>query len=864
MSRSQRWKYALLVVPLAAAGLVWFVGGSIGQNAQPAKQGKAEEPLPIRQVVLFNSGVGYFQREGVVKGDARLELSFPVSEVNDLLKSLVLQDLGGGHISTVNYDSHDPIDKILRSFMVDLNNNPTFGQILNQTRGEKVEVTYRPAEAKQPLKTIGAIVGLEVKKRPVAKDTPPVDQDYLNLSTPGGVSSIAMDDVLAVQFLNPTLQKEFQRALEVLAGSHDVQKKKVSLGFTGNGERAVRVGYVVDRPIWKTSYRLRLDPNGKVYLQGWAIVENVSDDDWNDVRIVLVSGRPISFRMNLYEPLYIPRPLVEPELFASLRPPVYEGGLVPGEPAAKTAPGMAGPPGAPPMPGAAGGFGGRGLNAYQQQILERNQEQFRRLDQNLNKLTFDELQRRRQQQGQVAKDAREKGALIAGLNFKEGIQSVASASAIGDYYRYLLDEKISLPRQKSAMLPILQQDIEGRKISIFNETTHAKYPMLGLRLKNTSGQPLTQGPITVYDEGSYAGDTRILDVQPGEERLLSYAMDLSTEVKKEVKVKPSPDMNLRIDQSQLAARYTSRQTTSYIIRNRAEADRIVLLEHPIRTDWNLVEPKKPLEKTRSHYRFHVKVPAGKTVTQDIIEEQARLDQFALTHRGGQPLYALGMGIEVKPVLHRSEDKLIGLKIKKGQVTAKHRQKESKTYFVQNLSDQDCTFTVDHIVRPDWVRLVDKGQEQKGPAVFRFELKVAQGKTGTQDIEEERTFEQKPVYLKEVTPQQIKLWLNTAVPSDAVKAGFTKYLTLSDQVKETREKLDQTNSELTRLEKDQSRLRENLKIIPQSQDAYKKFLDKFVAQETRIEELQQRIRDTQATLEAQTRTLDLFVATLNAE
>src|SRR5204863_638199 len=73
--------------------------------------------------------------------------------------------------------------------------------------------------------------------------------------------------------------------------------------------------------------RLRLDPNGKVALQGWAMVENTSDDDWNDVRMVLVSGKPISFQMNLYEPLYIPRPVVEPDLFASLRPPVYSGSL---------------------------------------------------------------------------------------------------------------------------------------------------------------------------------------------------------------------------------------------------------------------------------------------------------------------------------------------------------------------------------------------------------------------------------------------------------------------------------------------------------------------------------------------------------
>ena len=137
------------------------------------------------------------------------------------------------------------------------------------------------------------------------------------------------------------------------------------------------------------------------------------------------------------------------------------------------------------------------------------------------------------------------------MNFKEGIQSVASAEEVGDYYQYVLDQKISLSRQKSAMLPILDQVIDGAKISIYNEATHAKFPLLGLRLKNTSGQPLTQGPITVYDTNTYAGDTRILDLQPNEERLLSYAMDQSTEVKTDVKSTPSPDMNFRLGDPQL-------------------------------------------------------------------------------------------------------------------------------------------------------------------------------------------------------------------------------------------------------------------------------------------------------------------------
>src|SRR5205085_10893635 len=102
------------------------------------------------------------------------------------------------------------------------------------------------------------------------------------------------------------------------------------LNFKGDGKRTVKVGYVMESPIWKSSYRLVLDKGGKVNLQGWASIENTTDDDWTNVRMALISGRPISFQMNIYQPLYIPRPTVEPEKFASLRPPLFGGAMVSG------------------------------------------------------------------------------------------------------------------------------------------------------------------------------------------------------------------------------------------------------------------------------------------------------------------------------------------------------------------------------------------------------------------------------------------------------------------------------------------------------------------------------------------------------
>src|SRR5437899_11043618 len=313
---------------LGALGLNALSSAGPGKGAPPPVEvagSRSMTALPVTGCALFSSGVGYFERTGEVEGKARVDLTFPVTDINDLLKSMVLQDLGGGHIDAVSYESHDPIDKTLKSFAIDLTKNPSFGQILNQARGEKVEVVQQQA-ANQPGTLTGTVVGVEKQRQPAGKDAI-VEIEVLNMWCAEGMRNVKLADIQRVRFLNPVMESEFRKALDVLTLSHDTQKKAVSLSFAGEGKRPVRVGYVIESPIWKTSYRMTLGENGKVYLQGWAVVENPSDEDWKDVRMNLISGRPISFQMDLYQPLYVPRPTVVPELFASLMPKTYEGGM---------------------------------------------------------------------------------------------------------------------------------------------------------------------------------------------------------------------------------------------------------------------------------------------------------------------------------------------------------------------------------------------------------------------------------------------------------------------------------------------------------------------------------------------------------
>ena len=614
-------KKLLWCLPVAGA-----VGAGIGIDhllafAAEGKQDlKPAVNLPMTRVVLFNSGVGYFSRSGEVEGEARVDLAFQETDINDLLKSMVLEDFGNGRIAAVSYDSREPISRTLSSFAINLNGNPTFSGILGQARGERIEVTVTPTAANQPGKLTGAIVGVEHQK--VASGASQLDIEVLNMWCAEGLRSVKINEIQQLRFSNPVLESEFRRALEVLALNHDSAKKAVSLHFAGDGKRKVQVGYVIEAPIWKTSYRLVLDAEnkgGKPYLQGWAIVENPTDEDWQGVKMALVSGRPISFKMDLYNPLFINRPTVEPELFASLRPPTYDGGFnkqnINGvaNGVQFNAPMAAAPP-APP--GGPGGLGGGGFGYAPADGKMRLAE---KADKSI------EQERKRY--------AVELGKELSGGLRTSGVGSAATGGQLGDFFQYTIDHTVNLARQKSALLPIVGKDVEGSRVSIYNPSVQPKHPLLGLRFKNTSGLHLSQGPITVFEGSTYAGDTRVLDVQPNEERLVSYAIDLGTEVDPQNGPGTSRITNVKAVKGLVTNTTKIREEKTYRIANRSQQDRTLLIEHPNRTNqqFKLVETDKPVEDTKEVYRFSTAVKAGEEKKFLVKEERDVSTTIALSN-----------------------------------------------------------------------------------------------------------------------------------------------------------------------------------------------------------------------------------------
>jgi len=915
---------------LTAAGTIWLTHGAPQAPVQPveARQGQGEAngaSLPLSQIVLFSSGVGYFQREGEVEGNTRIDLQFPIDEVNDLLKSLVLQDMGKGKIGAISYDGQDPVEKTLRSFAVDLTTNPTVGQLLNQARGEKVEIVMQSTAANTPGTLSGVIMGMESEMQPVGPNAAK-EVHMLNLVCAEGLRSVNLREVQRIRFLNAKLEAELRRALEVLASAHDSLKKQVSLNFKGDGKRKVRVGYVSENPIWKTSYRMTVD--GKTNLQAWASVENVTDEDWNDVRVVLVSGRPISFQMDLYPPLFVPRPTVEPEKFASLRPPTYNGALT-GERLAMA--GMQGGAGAMNLGigGGLGGFGGNNLGAgggvtgigggqfgqqggqfnftgnryqnpqlvtgqFKPQGFNQNpmmpnegqgggidntpqQQLAQQLDNNYRgntKLTYEQLQERRnlknndlQKQAQVD-NAKKVGNVLANLDPHDSIAAAAASEEIGDAFRYIIEDKVSLPRQKSALLPLLDKPIEATRVSIFNESVHAKFPLLGLRFKNTTGQPLTQGPVTIFEEDSYAGDARIPDLQPDEERLLSYAVDLGTEVLATSEFTPGTDFMVRTDDQSMVVQYTIKQTRKYTVRNRSKQDRTIVIEHPVRQNWKLAKGEKAREQTRDVYRFDVSAPAGKTTEFKVGEEMTRVDPFAQqwTKQQGEAIetrFPTSLNLEVERLIKIPTPELLGVKIAKGELHSTSKHQQTKLYRVHNRSKEDRTVTIEHRVLLLWKLVGDLKPVEGTENRFDFPLKVAAGKVAEKSVSEERT----AVVIEKLaalSDEKLQEYLKHKAVSDKVKAALTLVAGQKDKLADIQRQIADKDKLLKEIGDDQARLRQNLDKVPSTSAAYKRYLEKFDKQETQIEELQASLKSLNEALKKQQKELTDNFANLTVE
>ncbi|WP_130471817.1 DUF4139 domain-containing protein [Candidatus Magnetaquicoccus inordinatus] len=544
--------------------------------------------VPMRAVALFASGVGYFQHAGTVAAPGEVRLSFKDEQLDDLLKSLVVDDVDGGAALQAIYPSREPLERLLAGLQVDLSDNPGVGELLSRLRGAKVLLNYHGEQL------AGRLLGAE--QRPLSwegKGEGTSSDWVVNLaSEEGSVRSLPWRDLRGMQIVEERVRQDLARSLALLDGNRGRERRDVVIPIPGQGSRRIRLGYVMESPVWKSAWRLSLSSTegkgGKARLQGWAVVENQSGQDWRDVRLTLASGRPISFIEELSKPWYRPRQrIVDP-----LR-----------------------------LQGGAEREGEKQSRAQAERQLMRSAASLPR------------AKSARQFEAGAAAEM-DSQPMLAQQPWELSLPDpapeaiVASGEQAGETFIFKVDG-VHLERGQGALLPIVNAAVDVERLTVFDTTLPGGgRSMRALRVSNGTAGTISPGPVALYDGDLYAGEARFDYLPVGADQLLSYALDLDVEVVKQGTPLQKRLESVKVVKGVLEVTHREKRLQRYSVRNRAKESRQVMMVQAREGGWQMVAPNSARESGR-FWRIPVTAAAGSQQAIEVVEERVQGQQIAL-------------------------------------------------------------------------------------------------------------------------------------------------------------------------------------------------------------------------------------------
>lgn len=553
----------------------------------------AAEPPPVTKVVLYKHGMGYLEREGKIKGDAMLSLAFRAEQMKDLLTSFFAVDLGGGKISSVRYETRDPLSKQLQDILIKVPEKAALSQFLMQLKGARLI-------AKAAGETVeGRILGVEPITEVVNNQAVKKGYRLVLLTDAGPVRSLDLFAITEFSLADEALQRDLRRLLDLSLDSKYTNRKKLTLSATGKGERNVRIGYLIEMPIWKCSYRVIFDEKKKdapALLQGWALAENNTEDDWKNVAISFVAGNPMSYVMDLYSPYYVRRAQVPiPGLhdlavdWGAVSPP----DLVGESPAAVAE--------------------SREQKATRRAYSTTGHLQRQAMDQTVPLASPPPMPAKAKREDAAGKPL---GELLAG-----SYDSGAQGAKIGDLFSYQPKEKVSISRGEAAMVPILSKPIIGRRL-LYYKASFAPRATNAFVVQNDTDLTLEAGAVTFF-EGSTSLGEGILNhtLPPGSQEVVPYAIDATVDVTPQERTRREPHYKARLVDGILTLTAVETLTNTWKIVNRGRDSATLWLHQRKNPNFRLSKPEKPLKEVDNHYRFEVPLKAGETV--DFLVEEKR-------------------------------------------------------------------------------------------------------------------------------------------------------------------------------------------------------------------------------------------------
>ncbi|MGB0078715.1 MAG: DUF4139 domain-containing protein [Candidatus Sulfotelmatobacter sp.] len=570
---------------------------SSGRDSDSASAGGSTARLPVTRVILYKNGVGYFEHAGQVRGSQDVNVDFTTAQLNDVLKSLTVLDLGKGRITGVSYNSNAPLERRLGSLHLAVGENPTTAQFLDALRGARLEVRSGSESAS------GRLLSIDEREIPIKGDQKITVDQISIVSDSGEVRVFDLTPTTSVRVVEKDVNEEVGKYLSLVASTRDQDVRRMTISTAGEGERNLLVSYISEVPVWKSTYRIVIPSEGKPLLQGWAIVDNTVGEDWKNVELSLVAGAPQSFVQQLSQPYYARRPVVPLPQNAMITPQTYEATLEEAQPPSPAVGVVGGVPGG--VPGQGGGMGG-GVYRSAPVAMAKN----------------------------AATDMASNGRIprfestIAAESL-EAATTTAQTRDLGDLFEYKLQDRVTIRKNQSALVPILQARIDAEKVSVWNPSQSAV--LRALWLDNTSELTLDGGSFNVLEGDAFAGEGLMDPIKPGEKRLLSYAADLGVLVDAKQKSESQRVTKVFIAHGMMTQSTQEHQENTYTIRNRDTSQRTVVIEHPARPGWKLTDDEKPAESSASFHRFRITVDPKKTETLLVKEYRPVTNSYQLSN-----------------------------------------------------------------------------------------------------------------------------------------------------------------------------------------------------------------------------------------
>jgi hypothetical protein len=614
----------------------------------------APSSLPVRRVVLYKNGVGYFEHLGQVRDNGTISVDFSSSQLDDVLKSLTVIDLGNGRVNGISYNSDAPLGERLGSLRLALGERATLPQLLDALRGARLEVRVGERVVS------GRLLGVE--RRMQGTGATAVSRDELTIvSDAGEIRTVELTPAASVRLIERESVNQVGAYLGLLGSTRVPDRRRLTISTTGTGPRDLLVSYVSEVPVWKTTYRIVLSPEEQPMLQGWAIVDNTTGEDWNSVELSLVAGAPQSFIQKISQPQYARRPVVQPSQLVLLTPQTHGSTLSEGSGGIRgTVSDSAG--GALPgvtvrlvdsqrrtvtqavtdwsgrylLGGVAPGsyrleFSLPGFSTVAREAVSVEAGAETRTDASMRVGALEETITVMGETPAASPVAAARRGNAAGVSVgvgggqfvppaaaAQGGDVVAQSGALGELFEYRVTAPISILRNQSALVPIIRSGVSIERVSLWNGRGGPR-PVRALWVANTSGLTLDAGAFTVIEDGAFAGEGLVELLKPDEKRLLSYAVDLGVQVDSQPGSENRVVTHIVAQRGVIVQQAEQRMRRAYTIRNNDTTARTVVIEHPKRAGWTLASSVHPVETTTDTYRFTVPAPAKETVTLTVDE-----------------------------------------------------------------------------------------------------------------------------------------------------------------------------------------------------------------------------------------------------